>query len=398
MNDAAAVVNRQAPHPDIPERLQSLEHDIEHAAHLLPSQAPIQVFVHHNTLHAFEDLPFAEALQKGAATFGCHAYLPEDRYRQKLAVGRILAQDLSAELIDDLGDDADHLIGFLGTRYHLRLAMLQHPLRHGPDAELRWLIAETDALRHFRSEAPADVREQMIVETRRWVMRDLRRNGTSGEPGLRELTNDLFEQFHESQIEQWSLPTWETFTLHLLWRICRAGVHGVPPAAAAPPSFLRPRDLLLEATGIDTDKFVNEELIRFSAAFLDQGIAQWTLPNREEGYFTAWLELYRESHPVERWLHGLPEELERVRRFGWGPLEVIDDALQRLGIADSDRENYLSRTLLALPGWAGMIWQMETNAEWTVRPSPPGTLVDYVAVRLILERLRADSRREHRLG
>ena len=34
-----------------------------------------------------------------------------------------------------------------------------------------------------------------------------------------------------------------------------------------------------------------------------------------------------------------------------------------------------------------MLWQMETNAEWTVRPAPPGSLVEFLAVRLILERI-----------
>src|SRR4029079_3725149 len=100
----------------------------------------------------------------------------------------------------------------LGTRYHLRLAMLQHPLRIGPDNELRWLIAETDALSQFRSETPFQVREQMIERTRRWVMRDLR-SGAAAPHHIRETLASLFEQFGESQIEQWSEQTWEAFTL-----------------------------------------------------------------------------------------------------------------------------------------------------------------------------------------
>jgi uncharacterized protein YbcC (UPF0753/DUF2309 family) len=40
-----------------------------------------------------------------------------------------------------------------------------------------------------------------------------------------------------------------------------------------------------------------------------------------------------------------------------------------------------------------MIWQMETNAEWTIHPAPRGTLLEYLAVRLILERLALEHAR-----
>ena len=172
------------------------------------------MFVHHNTLHAFEDLPFDEAVKEGAATYGCHPYLPEDFYRGEVARRRISPDDLAAVLIDDLGEDADRLIGFMGTRYHLRLAMLEHPLRLGPDAELRWLIAETDALHRFRDEAPRDVRRRVIDQTRQWVLRDYLDGRAEAAGHGADGIASLLDQFGASTIERWTDRTWESFTLH----------------------------------------------------------------------------------------------------------------------------------------------------------------------------------------
>lgn len=360
---------------------------IEHAAHLLPSQGPITVFVHHNPLHAFEDLPFDEAVKKGATTYGCHPYLPEDAYRREVARGRISPEDLAAVLIEDLGEDADFLIGFMGTRYHLRLAMLEHPLRLGPDAELRWLIAEADALERFRSEASRETRQRVINQTRHWILRDYLDGRARAEHRGGDGIATLLVQFGASGVERWSDRTWESFSLHLLWHICHNGVHGVKPFGEDAPIPLRHRDLLLQATGQDTDLWVHEVLISFSAAFLDQGFADWPLPGRDAGFFRSFVDLYQDAKPIELWLRGLPAELRRVEQAASSPLESIHESLQLLGVADSERGAYISQTLLALRGWAGMLWQMETNAEWTVHPAPPGTLQEYLAVRLILERL-----------
>lgn len=368
------------------ERSHELHHRIEHAVHLLPSQGPIEVFVHHNTLHAFEDLPFDDAVTQGAVIYGCHGYWTEERFRDALARDRIRGEDLAEELLADLGDDASKFIGNLGTRYGLWLAMLQYPLTLGTNQELQWLLAESDALQRFRKETPADVREQMIDSTRRWVMRDLRPND-AGQNATLPIVGNLFEKFPVRRIEQWSLETWEAFTLHLLWNICVDGVAGLPKHTPTRAEPIRLRDLLLETTGEDADLRVHEFLIRFCAAFLDHGIAQSTLPEREHGFLAAWLAMYRDSKPVDRWLGGLTEEIRRIERLGLDAAGIIDECLQSMGICDQEEDAYIAQTLLALRGWAGMLWQMETNAEWTIRPAPRGTLMEYLAVRLLLERL-----------
>ena len=54
---------------------QHLDHVIDHIGHLLPAQGPIGVFVHHNTLHAFQHLPFHEAVVEAQRRLEVRGYL-----------------------------------------------------------------------------------------------------------------------------------------------------------------------------------------------------------------------------------------------------------------------------------------------------------------------------------
>jgi hypothetical protein len=365
-------------------QLSRLEHLIEHAAHLLPAQGPIPVFIHHNTLHAFEELPFDQAVVKGGDLFGCQPYLSKERYREELARGRIRFDDLEATLREDLGDRANQLVGPDCSRFRLRQAMLHFPLRTGTTDELLWFIEETDALRRIRHHVSAADRARLIAETRRWAMGELR-----AATGSRTNTfTELLERLGPRNLEAWSSDAWEAFTLQALWRVCRAGVAQVPHFAPPPRPLLRHRDLLLQATATDSDLLVNDVLIRFCAAFLDQGLAQWALPRREEGFFKSFSLLYRQPlGPPFLWRRGLAEELERIERARIGPLQSIHESLTLLGVAAEEWEEYISATLLALRGWAGMIRFLEERPDRAICAPPPGSLIEYVAVRLVLERL-----------
>ena len=203
--------------------LHRLSEKIHHAAHLLPAQGPIGVFIHHNTLHAFEHQTFDEAVRTGSRIFGCEPYLTEDRYRAELSRGRILFSELRTVLERDLGAHAMETVHGLTTRLDLRLAMLQHPLRSGEGHELDWFMAETDALQHVRRDVSEVQRRRLITETRHWVMRRLR----GSLPGVEHPAwiEGLFSRFEETRIEDWSDARWEAFTLSALWEVCAEGVH-----------------------------------------------------------------------------------------------------------------------------------------------------------------------------
>jgi uncharacterized protein YbcC (UPF0753/DUF2309 family) len=380
-----------------PEILEQLRHAIDHAAHLLPAQGPITVFIHHNTLHALEDLAFTEAVKRGATIFGCQPYLTRSRYREELRRGRIRFADLEAVLRENLGTWAEEKVLRFCTRLELRLAMLQYPVPFGPTEELLWFIAERDGLRRIRDDVSAAVRNRLIAETRRWAMRDLRggpevrRLVTSLSAGVKGKRNDLsglLARFRASRIEEWSEDDWEAFTLQVLWRMCCDGVAGVPDIALPPLLPPRHRDLLWQVAKVDADLLVHDVLIRFCGAFLDQGLAHWQLPRRDEGFFRAFCALYRQPlGPPDRWLGGLPAELGRLEDGQVSPLESIRESLDALGVDRAEWDDFLSATLLALRGWAGMIRFLQERGDRAVRPVPEDSLVEFLAIRLLLDRL-----------
>ena len=132
-----------------PIRLDRLRCAVEHAAHLLPMQGPIGVFVHHNTLHAFEHLSFEEAVIQAAQLFGAEPYMSEAAYRAELARGRIQLVDVDAVL----DREPDSLIFARLSRGSLRRAMITPGVREFDAATIVWRTEQGDLAKDFRRAA-----------------------------------------------------------------------------------------------------------------------------------------------------------------------------------------------------------------------------------------------------
>ena len=130
-------------------RLDRLHRAVERAAYLLPMQGPIGVFVHHNTLQAFEHLPFEEAVIHAAQLFGAEPYMSEAAYRAALARGRIQLVDVDAVL----DREPDSPIFARLSRGDLRRAMITPGVREFDAATIIWRTEQGDLAKDFRRPA-----------------------------------------------------------------------------------------------------------------------------------------------------------------------------------------------------------------------------------------------------
>lgn len=71
------------------------QHLLHELKHYLPTQGPLKDFVHHNTLHAFQDMKFYDALFKASAIFGFQTTFSLTEYRDLYRINRITPEILA---------------------------------------------------------------------------------------------------------------------------------------------------------------------------------------------------------------------------------------------------------------------------------------------------------------
>jgi hypothetical protein len=150
---------------------QIVEQAIAHLDHVLPGQAPILNFVHHNTLHGYQHLPFEQALAAAERLTGIRAYLPEENFRALYRAARIGDADLDAAFARREALDTEAVLVRAGDRDIHRGEVLRVALVHGVEAlplsQLIWRIEEFDVTRCFQSDVPATVRQRLLATAER---------------------------------------------------------------------------------------------------------------------------------------------------------------------------------------------------------------------------------------
>jgi hypothetical protein len=81
------------------------QHILHHLKHYLPAQNPLKDFVHHNTLHAFQDRKFLDALQEASEIFGYKTYLSVENFRKRFHKKEINSEILSQIIVKNKGNE-----------------------------------------------------------------------------------------------------------------------------------------------------------------------------------------------------------------------------------------------------------------------------------------------------
>ncbi|MFM8578219.1 MAG: putative inorganic carbon transporter subunit DabA, partial [Planctomycetaceae bacterium] len=264
--------------------------------------------------------------------------LPALRSRVALDRGSLRIEDLVILLAEHLGGSATTVLcGGRTTLHDVLRTMLLHPVRHETDTAVRWTLTERDP---FPSPESVD-----------------------------------------------------------LWQACVESVSGFRPFGTSGKPPVRHRDLVLAVRpSLDTDRLVHPHLVRFLAAFLDQGVAAWPMPDRERGmlFGVASVGSVRGS-PNEPWNRPLVDRWGRIlARFRDSEdaeniaTGVAVEELVALGVPPDAWHDHVLDSLVAIRGWAGLVRQLELRPDRAPVDPVPARLMDLLAVRLVFDRAATD--------
>lgn len=377
---------------------EQIVHALDHLDHVLPGQAPILDFVHHNTIHGFQHLPFEEALKQFGVLTGISAYLPEARSRDFYQQGRIDDSDIADAIAHSPHLNVEEIFLKIKsrtiTRKDIYLVALLFDLQPLPSAQLKWHADELNALDHIQPDVPASVREQLITPSSG--------SGTS----VRQLWNVILSQldlnpdslhteelldFSKEQAQEWLDASVHTANARhgnelLQEQIWQQANELLDRMLGQIGDTITLRGLVQAVSGVDILDFIRPQLIRICASAMDEGLAAWQIPDRSKlGLYGAWrATIQYDAHPF---LSELPGYEKIIDSLPEDPLDAIILHLTQLQIPQEKWDGYLRRLALEIPGWSGLInWRQHHPGYEATNDAKPN-LAGYLAIRLTLDRL-----------
>jgi len=360
-----------------PEAREHLRQSIREASEPIAPFWPMKTMVAQNPIHGLEYLPFEEAVRKGQNLLEGHGYLPNPKYRQLYHEGRITPASLEQAFVrvgpqykkqDSINIGNRQLTTKEIWRLHMVFGFeaLEPPLQ-------QWEFNGGSATKRFRHDLSEKAQTRIIERTIKECeqCRDY--------PEEAYLTN-----LWKSTLSALALYDSLSHQPQSLEANPLASDNLAPSINITLPNQRTISDWVDDLAGSRLVEHINTQLIKWVATFVDEGLAAWEMPRRQEGFYQAWRELIQHDYSAK--FLGIQAFNQKVLELPTDPEVALAFNLYRLGIPQAQWSDYLSRHLSQLPGWARYVrWLGEHPAYHAQRQHPIDT-TQYLAVRLFYER------------
>ncbi len=337
---------------------------------------PMRTMVAQNPIHGLEYLPFDQAVRKGKDLLGGNGYLANEEYRQFYRNGRITKESFK-RAFSRVGPRPDGQVSIeIGSRKVSSKDVWQLHVLFGfeelPLPLLEWELSGGGAIKQFRQDLSEESQKQIIEQTIKEC----------------EECREYPEEVYLTNLWKSVLATFELSDFHASSQISEDS-HSQTSA----PISLSPQrtisdwvDDLTEGGVIDQ---INNQLIKWVTAFLDEGLAGWEMPGREEGFYQVWRNLAQKDFSGQ--FLGITDFTQKVHSLPVAPEDAICSSLNQLEIPQEQWKDYLSRQLSLLPGWTRYIRWLGEHPIYGEHPTyhaqhkHPIDTTQYLAVRLFYE-------------
>ncbi len=423
-------------------------HAVERFAHVLPAQASIKDFVHHNTLHGFEHLKFPDAMKASHELTGAYGYWPQLRFRQSYREERLTDDGIKSALLKNKSLNANDIIienKKVIRRHDVYRTAALFSLKKISRCQLIWQTEEAHALVTFQDDIPEDVRVACLGATKEsdyiqalWkacinvLNLDVKFVHPEGMTNLAPeqaekifskiissengsaIANDVLPKTQETQQEAWqqleALVQDKTgdFNLHTVIKQL-TDFNVTADIEAKSSSKINPliqkkswqqlnksidkighsytlRGFLKALTGEDVQTEIVPYLLPYISNWLDEGFARWHANSvMNKSFYQSW----KASAKVDsnRFFNDIPDWQEHLNSLPNSALDTIVTELGRMGIPEDKWGAYITRLALDLPGWSGMFYWRHKKPEYNSNTEMQVDIFDYLAVRLVLEHL-----------
>ncbi|MBL4691394.1 MAG: DUF2309 family protein, partial [Rhodospirillales bacterium] len=331
---------------------------------------PMRTMVAQNPIHGLEYLPFDQAVRKGKALFGGNGYLANEEYRQFYRNGRITKESFK-RAFSRVGPRSDGQVFIeVGSQKVTPKDVWQLHVLFGfeelPLSLLEWELSGGGATKQFRQDLSEESQKQIIEQTIKEC----------------EQCQVYPEEAYLTNLWKSVLATFGLSDFHASSQISEDS-HSQTSA----PISLSPQrtisdwvDGLTEGGVVDQ---INNQLIKWVTAFLDEGLAGWEMPGREEGFYQVWRNLAQKDFSGQ--LLGIKDFAKKIHSLPAAPEDTIRSSLHQLEIPQEQWKDYLSRQLSSLPGWTRYIRWLEEHPAYHAQQKHPIDTTQYLAVRLFYE-------------